>query len=129
MMLQKADELHNSAQEDRPAVLAYMHATAVNQDGRSSSLTAPNGPSQQGVIRQALQASALEPAHMHALQLHGTGTFNLYDCIMMSRYHTMTMCVVHRCCCDYALTMWMNTTAGPYMLLGLICCCYAVSSL
>ncbi len=74
MMLQNADEFHNSAQ-DGQAVLAYMHATAVNQDGRSSSLTAPNGPSQQGVIRQALQASALEPAHMHALQLHGTGTF------------------------------------------------------
>ena len=27
--------------------LAVVHATAVNQDGRSSSLTAPNGPSQQ----------------------------------------------------------------------------------
>ncbi|DBA84018.1 TPA: hypothetical protein ACH3X1_006502 [Trebouxia sp. C0004] len=74
MMLQKADESHNSAQGDGQAVLAFMHATAVNQDGRSSSLTAPNGPSQQGVIRQALQASALKPAHMHALQLHGTGT-------------------------------------------------------
>ena len=60
-----------------PPVLAFMHATAVNQDGRSSSLTAPNGPSQQGIIRQALQASALGPHQMHALQLHGTGTCSL----------------------------------------------------
>ena len=65
-------DLQDSAQ-DRPSMLAFIHATAVNQDGRSSSLTAPNGPSQQGVIRQALQASALEPHQMQALQLHGTG--------------------------------------------------------
>ncbi len=97
MMLQNADEFHKSAQ-DGQAVLAYMHATAVNQDGRSSSLTAPNGPSQQGVIRQALQASALEPEHMHALQLHGTGTITL---LMMSRCHTTTMCL----CTDAAVTM------------------------
>ena len=74
VMLQNADESQNSAQQGGQAVLAYMHATAVNQDGRSSSLTAPNGPSQQGVIRQALQASPLEPHQIQALQLHGTGT-------------------------------------------------------
>ena len=55
------------------AVLAVFRGSAVNQDGRSSSLTAPNGPSQQGVIRLALQTSALGPHQMHALQLHGTG--------------------------------------------------------
>ena len=73
-MLQSAPLPHTlDSTGNAPPVLAFMHATAVNQDGRSSSLTAPNGPSQQGVIRQALQASALEPHQMHALQLHGTG--------------------------------------------------------
>ena len=105
MMLQNADDFHNRTQEDGQAVLAYMHATAVNQDGRSSSLTAPNGPSQQGVIRQALQASALEPAHMHALQLHGTGTITLFECMVMSRCHTTTM----RLCTDAAVNFAWTT--------------------
>lgn len=74
LMLQSATPtLDSTGTGNTPAVVAFMHATAVNQDGRSSSLTAPNGPSQQGVIRQALQAAALEPHQMHALQLHGTG--------------------------------------------------------
>ena len=60
--------------EAKHDVLAVFRGSAVNQDGRSSSLTAPNGPSQQAVIRQALQASALEPDQVTALQLHGTGT-------------------------------------------------------
>ena len=54
--------------------LVLLSGSAVNQDGRSSSLTAPNGPSQQGVIRQALQASVVEPHNVTGVQLHGTGT-------------------------------------------------------
>ena len=63
-----------AAEGHRAQILAVFQGSAVNQDGRSSSLTAPNGPSQQAAVRQALQASALEPHQMTALQLHGTGT-------------------------------------------------------
>ena len=51
----------------------FLAGTFVNQDGRSSSLTAPNGPSQQAVIRGALQAAALLPHDIAALDMHGTG--------------------------------------------------------
>ncbi len=66
--------LHSGKATEGQEVLAVFRGSAVNQDGRSSSLTAPNGPSQQAAIRQALQASVLEPHHVTALQLHGTGT-------------------------------------------------------
>jgi acyl transferase domain-containing protein len=53
---------------------AVLAATAVNQDGRSSSLTAPNGPSQQAVIRAALAAAGVGPGDVGLLEMHGTGT-------------------------------------------------------
>ena len=61
---------------DQSAAIACILGSAVNQDGRSSSLTAPNGPAQQGVIRQALGGSILEPSDVATLQLHGTGIWH-----------------------------------------------------
>mgnify|MGYP001806729484 CR=1 FL=1 len=55
-------------------VLALLAASAVNQDGRSSSLTAPNGPAQQVVLRAALAAAGASASAVAFLQMHGTGT-------------------------------------------------------
>ena len=60
---------------DQAAVL--LRATAVNQDGRSSSLTAPNGPSQQALLRGALAAAELLASDVGALEMHGTGAHGL----------------------------------------------------
>ena len=76
LMLQSMHSMDSDA-STHGSVVAVMHATAVNQDGRSSSLTAPNGPSQQQAIRAALEASGLQPHQLNALQLHGTGQIAL----------------------------------------------------
>jgi acyl transferase domain-containing protein len=54
--------------------LAVLVASAVNQDGRSSSLTAPNGPAQQEVLRAALADGGLILHSILGLSMHGTGT-------------------------------------------------------
>jgi acyl transferase domain-containing protein len=71
MMLVQASSATNPALFNSCAVLV---ATAVNQDGRSSSLTAPNGPSQQAVIGAALAAAGVGPGDVGLLEMHGTGT-------------------------------------------------------
>lgn len=67
------------------SAIACILGSAVNQDGRSSSLTAPNGPAQQGVIRQALRGSALQPCDIGTLQMYGTGEhkqlFMMFACV------------------------------------------------
>ena len=54
--------------------LAILKATAVNQDGRSSSLTAPNGPSQTALVSHALRHASLQSSELSYIALHGTGT-------------------------------------------------------
>ncbi|WP_255990836.1 beta-ketoacyl synthase N-terminal-like domain-containing protein [Chitinolyticbacter albus] len=55
-------------------IRASLLGSAVNQDGRSNGLTAPNGLAQQAVVRRALQVAGVEPAAIHYLEAHGTGT-------------------------------------------------------
>ena len=71
-------------QDGTSSAIACILGSAVNQDGRSSSLTAPNGPAQQGVIRQALRGSALQPCDVGTLQMHGTGGHRRLVCDVCS---------------------------------------------
>lgn len=69
-------------------IVAVIHGSMVNQDGRSSGLTAPSGPSQQAVIRQALKNSRVEPSQIGYIEAHGTGT-HLGDPIEIGALNTV----------------------------------------
>jgi len=85
-------ELRTLTGTDAPIMAAVdsgtLVASAVNQDGRSSSLTAPNGPSQQRAIRSTLSAAGMDPSALDGLELHGTGT-SLGDPIEVGALHAV----------------------------------------
>lgn len=60
----------SDAIRDGDRVLALVHATAVNQDGRSNGFVAPNPEAQEALLRQAYGERG--PDYVEA---HGTGTF------------------------------------------------------
>ncbi len=62
------------AARDNDRVLAKIHGTAVNQDGRSAGITAPNGPAQEAVMRAALADAGVQPGEISYVEAHGTGT-------------------------------------------------------
>jgi 3-oxoacyl-(acyl-carrier-protein) synthase/SAM-dependent methyltransferase/acyl carrier protein len=62
------------AARDHDRVLANIHGTAVNQDGRSAGITAPNGPAQEAVMRAALADAGVQPGEISYVEAHGTGT-------------------------------------------------------
>ncbi|HSI39297.1 MAG TPA: type I polyketide synthase [Xanthobacteraceae bacterium] len=70
LVLKRLDD----ALADHDDVLAVIHGTAANQDGRSGGLTVPNGPAQEAVVRAALADAGAGPADISYVEAHGTGT-------------------------------------------------------
>lgn len=62
------------ALKDEDNILAVIRASAVNQDGFTSSLSAPNGLAQQTLIRRALQQAKLPPSAISYIEAHALGT-------------------------------------------------------
>ncbi|MEU8872215.1 SDR family NAD(P)-dependent oxidoreductase [Streptomyces javensis] len=62
------------AVRDQDRVHAVLHASAVNQDGRSGGFTAPNVLSQVALTEAVLARAGLEPSDIGYVEAHGTGT-------------------------------------------------------
>ncbi|MFI6338848.1 thioester reductase domain-containing protein [Streptomyces sp. NPDC050535] len=64
----------SDALADGDPVVAVIHGSAVNHDGRSSGISVPSGPAQQEVIRAALVDAGVAPGGIGYVEAHGTGT-------------------------------------------------------
>ncbi|MBL8663133.1 MAG: SDR family NAD(P)-dependent oxidoreductase [Candidatus Odyssella sp.] len=59
---------------DGDRIYAAIRATAVNQDGQTSTITVPSAEAQSALLRQALDDAALRPVDVTFVEAHGTGT-------------------------------------------------------
>nr|WP_294553812.1 type I polyketide synthase [uncultured Rhodopila sp.] len=64
----------SDAIRDEDPILAVIHATGVNQDGRTNGITVPNGASQEALMREVCAAAGMEPRQIAYVEAHGTGT-------------------------------------------------------
>ncbi|MFF4761628.1 type I polyketide synthase [Streptomyces sp. NPDC001292] len=64
----------SDALADGDPVVAVIHGSAVNHDGRSSGISVPSGQAQQEVIRAALVDAGVGPGEIGYIEAHGTGT-------------------------------------------------------
>jgi len=64
----------SDAERDDDRVLAVVHGSAANQDGRASGITVPNGPAQHDLIIQALRDAGVDSSEVGYVEAHGTGT-------------------------------------------------------
>ncbi|GAB3227114.1 hypothetical protein GCM10027447_17910 [Glycomyces halotolerans] len=62
------------ARADGDRVLAVVKGTALGHGGHANSLTAPNPAAQADVILRAHRDAGIDPARVHAIETHGTGT-------------------------------------------------------
>lgn len=59
---------------DGDDIVCVIRGSAVNNDGFSNGLTAPNPHAQQAVLRAAYEDAGVDPARVHYVETHGTGT-------------------------------------------------------
>ncbi|MSR12873.1 MAG: SDR family NAD(P)-dependent oxidoreductase [Gammaproteobacteria bacterium] len=59
---------------DGDAIRAVIHATGVNQDGRTSGITLPNPEAQAGLMREVYRRAKIRPGQVAYVEAHGTGT-------------------------------------------------------
>ena len=64
----------SAARRDGDRVRATIHATAVNNDGRSAMLTAPNPTAQTALLTDAWAKAGWAPSSVDYIEAHGTGT-------------------------------------------------------
>ncbi len=62
------------AQRCGDPIVALIHGTAVNSDGRSNGMAAPNLKAQIACVREAFGRAGLAPAATQYVEAHGTGT-------------------------------------------------------
>ncbi|MDP4738276.1 MAG: polyketide synthase, partial [Cyanobium sp. MAG_216] len=64
----------SAAQADGDPIVAVIHGSAVNSDGRSQGLAAPNLRAQVACLREAFNRAGIDPATAQYVEAHGTGT-------------------------------------------------------
>jgi acyl transferase domain-containing protein len=62
------------ARADGDTVLCVVRGSAVNNDGGGRGLTVPDQAGQSETLRLAYADAGVDPAHVHYVELHGTGT-------------------------------------------------------
>jgi polyketide synthase PksN len=64
----------SAARRDGDQIYGIIRGTAVNHGGKASGFTVPNPNRQAALIREALEASGIDPRHISYVEAHGTGT-------------------------------------------------------
>ena len=67
-------KLLRQAIADGDPIHCVIHGGAVNNDGGGDTLTAPRGAAHEDVLRRAYAHARVDPAEVHFVELHGTGT-------------------------------------------------------
>ena len=64
----------SAARADGDPIVALIHGSAVNSDGRSNGMVAPNLRAQVACVRAAFARAGIDPAATQYVEAHGTGT-------------------------------------------------------